>query len=164
MIEREDGAYFGILLHQIIDAHREAAECSRKLWNRIWLILAITIAVIAFSGWYGVAQAQTASVPAYEGGGLAWDYPAAVEHHSGFRLVIQGVPGNTQIGKDVRQIRLADTTLKDQPLGRAYTLSLIATAAAPAVNSAPATITIDYQARPRLIAPTNTRTILEWQP
>ena len=42
MIEREDGAYFGILLHQIIDAHREA-ERNRKLWARIWMILSATI-------------------------------------------------------------------------------------------------------------------------
>lgn len=104
------------------------------------------------------------AVPAYEGGGFAWDYPTAVENHSGFRLTIDGVAGGTNIGKDARQIAFADTILKAQPLGKTYVIKLIATASSPAINSAPATITIEYAARPRLISPTNVRTILEWAP
>ncbi|NJL72301.1 MAG: hypothetical protein HC888_12340 [Candidatus Competibacteraceae bacterium] len=146
----------------IIDTHREAKR-TRRLWRRIWAILALTIGVVAVGAWHSTAQAQTA-VPAYEGAALAWDYPTNVPHHSGFRLTIQGVAGNTQIGKDVRQIPLANTTLKDQPLGKTYTLNLIAVATSPGINSAPATITIAYQARPNLVPPTNVRTILEWQP
>ena len=154
---------FGNLLFTIIDAHREA-ERNRRLWLRIWSIMALSVAVLIGAGWYSVAQAQTAAVPAYEGGGLAWDYPANVSNHAGFRLTIDGVAGNTQIAKDARQIRLADTALKGQPVGKTYTIKLVATATAPAVNSAPSVLTINYQARPQLAPPTNTRTILEWQP
>lgn len=157
MTEREDGAYFGILLHQIIDAHREA-ERNRRLWLRIWAIMAASMMVLIGAGWYSVAQAQTAAT-AYEGDGIAWDYPSGVANHAGFRLTIDGVAGNTQIAKDARQIRLADTTLKGQPLGKTYTIKLIATATAPAINSAPAALTIDYQARPKLSPPTNQRVV-----
>jgi hypothetical protein len=149
------------LLSMIINTHREA-ERTRRLWRRIWIILGVTTAAYALGAWHGTVQAQT--VPAYEGAALAWDYPADVQHHSGFRLTVQGIPGNTQLAKEVRQIPLADTVLKGQPLGKTYTINLIATAASPGINSAPATLTIDYQPRPRLISPTNVRTILEWQP
>ena len=156
-----EDAFNGVLT-MIIDAHREA-DRNRRLWARIWVILALSITVLVGAGWYSLAQAQTA-VPAYEGGALAWDYPANVPNHAGFLLTVDGVTGNTQIGKDVRQILLSNTTLKAQPFGKTYTLKLVAVAASPAVNSVPATIMIDYQARPRLAPPTNTRTILEWQP
>lgn len=109
-----------------------------------------------------VVSAQ-AVAPAYEGGAFAWDYPANAANHAGFRLTIDGVTGNTPIGKDIRQIKFADTILAGKPFGP-YTVKLIATAVAPAANSPPATAKIEYQARPQLQPPTNTRTILEWVP
>lgn len=110
----------------------------------------------------GGAAAQTA-VPAYEGGALAWDYPSGAANHAGFVLVFDGVAGNTQIAKDVRRIPLSETTLKGQPF-KQYTARLVATATAPATNSAPATLLIDYQARLALVPPTGMKMILEWVP
>jgi hypothetical protein len=111
--------------------------------------------------WASKAAAQT--VPAYEGGGFAWDYPAAVPNHGGFALTVEGIAGSTAIAKDARQIKIVDTVLAGKPFG-AYTVRLIATAISPAKDSAPAVRAIDYKARPQLAPPTNTRTILEWQP
>lgn len=110
----------------------------------------------------GIASAQTA-VPAYEGGGLAWDYPSGAANHGGFRLTFDGVAGNTQIGKDVRSILFSATTLKGQPF-KQYTARLVATATAPGTNSAAAVLVFDYQARPQLVPPTGFKTILEWVP
>ena len=109
-----------------------------------------------------VASAQTL-VPAYEGCAIAWDYPAATAHHKGFALSLDGVAGLMQIGKDLRQIPCADTPLKGKPFGT-YTLKLVATANAPALDSPAAVLRIDYQARPTLVAPTHIRTTLEWAP
>jgi hypothetical protein len=110
----------------------------------------------------GLISAQTV-VPAYEGGAFAWDYPADAANHAGFRLNIDGITGSTQIAKDLRQIKLTDTLLSGKPFGP-YTVRLVATATAPATNSTAAVLKIDYQARPSLITPTNTRVILEWVP
>lgn len=148
---------FDGLLCTIITQHREA-ERNRRLWLRIWAIMALSIAVLIGAGWYSVAQAQAAAT-AYEGDGIAWDYPTGVVNHAGFRLTIDGVTGNTQIAKDARQLRLADTVLKGQPVGKTYTIRLVATATAPAVNSAPAVLAINYQARPQLAPPTKVRAV-----
>jgi hypothetical protein len=135
------------------------------MMDRLYILGMIALVCAGMTGllWMSKALAQTASVPAYEGAAFAWDYPSNTPNHTGFRLTVDGITGNTQIGKDVRQIPLADTVLKGKPFG-AYTVKLIAVAISPAVNSAPAVLAIDYLARPTLPMPTKIRTILEWQP
>ena len=47
MIEREDGAYFGILLHQIIDTHREAAIRRRK-WRHAFTVVVFVLTLVVY--------------------------------------------------------------------------------------------------------------------
>jgi hypothetical protein len=123
-------------------------------------MIVMTCALMLGLLWLNSAMAQTASVPAYEGCTLAWDYPADVEHHRGFALAIEGVAGNTQIAKDARSIACSAIGLT--AFGP-YTLRLRATATSPARNSAPVVIAIEYQPRPQLQPPTNIRVTLEWE-
>jgi len=109
------------------------------------------------------ASAAALAVPGYEGSSFAWDYATGVANHTGFKLTVNGVTGSTTFGKDVRQVKLSDTVLSGKPFAT-YTLRLVATAAPPAVDSLPATLVVEYQARPQLIAPTGLKIIFEWAP
>ena len=155
---REDGAYFGILLHQIIDTHREA-ERNRKLWARIWAILALSITVLVGAGWYSLAHAEP--VPAYEGCTLAWDYPEAqASLVQSFGIHIDNRTPSIPLGGSARSIPCADLGLT---LGQTHLIKVRAWNRQ--LGHSPfAEITVKYQSRPEMVAPTNIRVQLEWAP
>ncbi len=157
MTEREDGAYFGILLFQIIDAHREAAECNRRQWARIWIVLWVSIGVLAFGAWYSVAQAQ--SVPAYEGCTLAWDYSEEDQAKIGGFGVFVGERRVTGLGP-------AERSIPCDALGLTFGETVLLKIRAWGINgghSEWATLEAVYMPTPVVAPPTRVRLQWEWE-
>lgn len=124
----------------------------KNLLRTVALFAAIVLAVPA-----------ALAVPAYEGGSFAWTYPTTAANLASFRITIDGVAGSTTVGKDLREIKFDATTLKGKPFAT-YTAKLVAVATPPAVDSAPVSMIIEYQARPQLVPPTGFKVIFEWTP
>ena len=150
-----EDAFNGVLT-MIIDTHREA-ERNRKLWARIWAILALSITVLVGAGWYSLAHAEP--VPAYEGCTLAWDYDESVAHLvESFFFNVDTRPGHTQVGGQARSIPCATLNLT---LGNIHLLKV--RAHSKSLGYSPfAEITVAYQPKPAMVAPTNIRIQLEW--
>ena len=100
-------AFEGLLL-TIIDTHREA-ERNRKLWARIWAVLALSIGVFALGGWHRLANAEP--VKAYPGSKLLWDYEWTVPG-GGFPIQVNG-SWVVRAAMDVREIPLSELKLSE---------------------------------------------------
>jgi hypothetical protein len=109
----------------------------------------------------GLAADATEPVPAYEGCTLAWDYDEATAHLvESFFINVDERTGHAQVGGPARSIPCSTLNLT---LGSTHLLKVRAYSTSLGY-SAPAEITVAYQPKPTLTAPTNIRVQLEWAP
>jgi len=155
MTDRSESGFSGIL-DTIIDTHREA-ERTRKLWARIWAVLALSIAVLSWSAWYSVAHAEP--VPAYQGCTLAWDYPDDAQAQIGGFGVFVGDRRAAAAKPEARSVPCDD-------LGLTFGETVLLKVRAWGLNgghSEWATLEATYLPTPVVAPPTRVRLQWEWE-